>query len=93
MLTDAYSPLVNTSLAELFISIAERKNSVPIFAFFPCTRDQEEYFEEYYFLLHNSNSFVYNLLNTDPAGSITPPALIFTPGYVRKSDDWYPGIR
>ena len=45
----------------------------------------------YNFLLHNSNSFVYNMLNSDPAGRIPPPsAPVFTPGYAMKPDDWYP---
>jgi RHS repeat-associated protein len=47
--------------------------------------------EGYNFLLHNSNSFVYNMLSTDPAGSIPPgagPAI--TPGWAKKPDDWYP---
>jgi hypothetical protein len=52
-----------------------------------CTGGQEGY----NFLLHNSNSFVYNMLNSDPAGSIPVPAApIFTPGYAMKPDDWYP---
>jgi len=46
-----------------------------------CTGGQEGY----NFLLHNSNSFAYNMLNSDPAGRNPPPvAPIFTPGYARK---------
>jgi hypothetical protein len=52
-----------------------------------CTGGQEGY----NFLTHNSNSFVYNMLNSDPAGKIPPPhAPSITPGYARKPDDWYP---
>jgi RHS repeat-associated protein len=52
-----------------------------------CTGGQEGY----NFLVHNSNSFVYNMLNSDPAGRIPPPsAPVFTPGYAMKPDDWYP---
>lgn len=47
--------------------------------------------EGYNFLLHNSNSFVYNMLSRDPAGSIPPgSAPAFTPGWAMKPDDWYP---
>ncbi len=47
--------------------------------------------EGYNFLLHNSNSFVYNMLSKDPAGSIPPgSAPAFTPGWAMKPDDWYP---
>jgi len=47
--------------------------------------------EGYNFLLHNSNSFVYNMLSQDPAGSIPPgSAPAFTPGWAMKPDDWYP---
>jgi RHS repeat-associated protein len=52
-----------------------------------CTGGQEGY----NLVFHNSNSFVYNMLNGDPAGRIPPPAAPFiTPGYVRKPDNWYP---
>jgi hypothetical protein len=50
-----------------------------------CTGGQEGY----NLVFHNSNSFVYNMLNSD---GIRPPAAPFiTPGYARKPDDiWYP---
>jgi len=47
--------------------------------------------EGYNFLLHNSNSFVYNMLSTNPGGSIPPgSAPAFTPGWAMKPDEWYP---
>jgi RHS repeat-associated protein len=50
-----------------------------------CTGGQEGY----NLVFHNSNSFVYNMLNSD---GIRPPAApSITPGYARKPDDiWYP---
>jgi RHS repeat-associated protein len=50
-----------------------------------CTGGQEGY----NFLLHNSNSFVFNMVSG--AGGGTPPsAPAFTPGYAKRPDDWYP---
>ncbi len=47
--------------------------------------------EGYNFLLHNSNSSVYNMLSRDPAGGIPPgSAPAFTLGWAMKPDDWYP---
>jgi RHS repeat-associated protein len=52
-----------------------------------CTGGQEGY----NFLLHKSNSFVYNMLNSDPAGKIPHgSAPLITPGWAMKPDDWYP---
>lgn len=52
-----------------------------------CTGGQEGY----NLIFHNSNSFVFNMLSRDPAGSIPPPpAPSITPGYALKPDDWYP---
>jgi RHS repeat-associated protein len=53
-----------------------------------CTGGQEGY----NLIFHNSNSFVYNMLQFNPAGSIAPPpSAFFTPGYVMRPDNWYPG--
>lgn len=51
-----------------------------------CTGGQEGY----NLVFHNSNSFVYNMLNSAPAGGIPVPAAPFnTPGYAQRPDDWY----
>jgi len=45
----------------------------------------------YNFLFNNSNSFVYNMLWRNPAGSILPPGpFLLLPAYAPKGGTWYP---
>ncbi len=38
---------------------------------------------------YNSNTFTYNMLSQDPAGSIAPPAERAAPGYHNAPGQWY----